>query len=248
MIYWKDLYENPRRLTSEWGHNRIFAPEAYEHVRTRQLVPIAHTEALTLAAHFPICWQARQNRFELCALRSLLDDGRGHPVKPTYTGGALPLALRAFPIIVTAPSSGSDEIWIDDMLADRPTDIGAPLLMADGRLSRGTVLRIQAATALRQSIDQTQRLTEALADGGFLEPWPLSFDLGQDGAKIQRDDLLVVRSAALSTPGMLRFLHAFGVEAAMFLTAHRISLFRTSILLQAARAAVAKETLSSEPA
>jgi len=246
MNYWKDLYENPRRLTSEWGHNRIFAPEAYEHVRTRQLVPIAYTEALTLAAYFPICWQARNNHIDLCALRSLLDDGRGHPVKPSHT--ALPLALRAFPVIVTTPSDGADDIWIDDMVADRPTDIGAPLLMADGRLSRGAALRTQAAAELRQSIDQTQRLTDALADGGFLEPWPLNFDVGPDGFKIQLDDLLVVRSSALSTPDMLRFLRAFGVEAAMFLTAHRISLFRTSILLQAARAAVAKETLSSEPA
>ncbi len=27
MIYWKELYESPRRLTSKWGHHRIFAPE-----------------------------------------------------------------------------------------------------------------------------------------------------------------------------------------------------------------------------
>jgi len=248
MIYWEDLYENPRRLTSEWGHSRIFAPEAYAHVRTRQLVPIAHTEALTLAAYFPICWQSRQGRIELCALRSLLDDGRGHAVKSTYASGALPLALRAFPVVVTAPSGGPDEIWIDDMVADQPTDIGAPLLMADGRLSRGTTLRIQAATAMRQSIDQTRRLTDALVDGGLLEPWPLNVDLGPDGFKVQFDDLLVVRASALPTPDMLRFLRTFGVEAAMFLTAHRISLFRTSILLHAARAAATKETLSSEPA
>ncbi len=246
MIYWNELYENPRRLTSDWGHSRIFAPEAYAHVRTRQLVPIAHTEALTLAAHFPICWRLQKDRFDLCILRSLLDDGRGHPARPTSATGTLPLVLRAFPIIATAPSGGTDDIWIDDIVADRPTDIGAPLLMADGRLSRGASLRVQSAAALRQAIDQSQHFTEALVDGQLLEPWPLDFELGPDGQRVCIDDLQVVRPAAQAHAGLLRFLHAFGAEAAMFLTAHRISLFRIAILLQAARAAVAKDAPSRE--
>src|SRR5919106_4229175 len=111
MIHWRELYESPRRLTSKWGHCRIFAPEAYELVRTLQLVPIIHAEALSLAAYFPIVWHVRNGETVLCVLRSLLAGGLGHPVKPTHVGGGLPLALRGFPVIATEPTTG-DEIWI----------------------------------------------------------------------------------------------------------------------------------------
>ena len=247
MDSWKELYENPRRLTSTWGHCRIFAPEAYQRVRIQQLVPIVCAEALTLAAYFPICWRVRDGQTTLCVLRSLLDDGLGHPIKPTHGNGGLPLALRAFPVAVTAPASDADEIWIDDIVADQPTDIGAPILMADGRLSRGAAQRIQAVMMLRRSIDITRQLTEGLARRGLFEPWPLDFELGPEGKRVRVDDLMVVRSSALGGSEILQHLQEFGAEAAMFLTAHRISLFRTAILLQAARAAVAREPLSPEP-
>jgi hypothetical protein len=245
MRHWQELYENPRRLTSSWGHCRIFAPEAYRRVRTQRLVPIVCTEALTLAPHFPICWCARNGETSLCALRSLLDDGLGHPSKPTYAGGALPLALRAFPVAVTSPDA-ADEIWIDDVVADQPTDIGAPLLMANGHLSRGAALRVQAAIALRRALDITQQFTDGLASRRLLESWPLDFELAPDGSRVRIDDLMVVRSSALGSPEVVQYLQEFGVDAAMFLTAHRTSLFRTSILLQAARAAVAREALPPE--
>jgi hypothetical protein len=246
MSDWKDLYENPRLLTSAWGHCRIFAPEAYHRVRSQQLVPIVCAEALTLAAHFPICWRVQDGRAVLCVLRSLLDDGLGHPVRPTHASGALPLVLRAFPVAVSNPGGNDDEVWIDDTVADQPTDIGAPILLINGRLSRGAAQRVQAAVAFRRSIDFTRRLTDGLQGRDLLEPWPLDFEVGPDGRRVRFDDLMVVRSSALAGSGMLQHLQEFGVEAAMFMTAHRISLFRASILLQGARAAAARETPSPE--
>ncbi len=246
MIYWKELYENPRRLTSKWGHHRIFAPESYELVRTLQLVPIVHAEALHLAAYFPIVWRVHDDRAVLCVLRSLLTGGLGHPVKPTQVAGGLPLALRGFPVIATAPSGSGEEIWIDEVVADQPTDVGAPILMEDGRLSRGVVQRIQAVGKLRQAIDMTQRLTEALTRHRLLEPWPLDFELTSGGGKIHFDDLMVVRSLASPDSDFIEHLREFGIEAATFIAAHRISLFRISILLQAARIAKATETVSPQ--
>lgn len=243
MIYWKELYDSPRRLTSKWGHHRIFAPEAYELVRTLQLVPIVHAEALRLAAHFPIVWRVRDGRTELCVLRSLLAGGMGHPVKPTSAGGGLPLALCGFPVIATASAGSGEEIWIDDVVADQPTDVGAPILMEDGRLGRGAVQRIQAVLRLRQAVDLTDRLTEALAHHRLLEPWPLDFELAPGGQRVRFDDLLVVRPLASPDTGLIETLRAFGVEAATFIAAHRISLFRISVLLHAARAATTKETV-----
>jgi hypothetical protein len=229
------------------GHSRIFAPEAYERVRTRQLVPIVHAEALMLAAYFPICWHVRDGRTVLCVLRSLLDDGSGHPVKPSHGSGALPLALRAFPVILTRATGDTPDIWIDDIVADQPTDVGAPLLMANGRLGRGAAQRVHAIMTLRQSIDLTERLTESLASRGLLEPWPLDFELGPAGQRVRLDDLLVVRSPALPSADMTQHLRAFGIEAATFLTTHRISLFRIAILIQAARAALARESRVRAP-
>lgn len=246
MIVWKELYESPRRLTSKWGHCRIFAPEAYELVRTLQLVPIVHAEALSLAAYFPVVWQVRNGEMVLCVLRSLLAGGLGHPVKPTHAGGGLPLVLRGFPVIVTAPTTGGDEIWIDDVVADQPTDIGAPILMEDGRLSRGAAQRVQAIISLRQAIDMTHRLTEALASHHLLESWPLDLELAPGGQRIRFNDLMVIRPPASPDPDLINHLREFGIEAATFIAAHRISLFRISILLQAARAVTAKAALPPE--
>lgn len=247
MIYWKELYESPRRLTSNWGHCRIFAPEAYKLVRTLQLVPIVHAEALSLAAYFPIVWRVRNGETVLCVLRSLLAGGLGHPVKPTHAGDGLPLALRGFPVIATAPTTGGDEVWIDDVVADQPTDIGAPILMEDGRLSRGAAQRIQAVVRLRQTIDMTHRLTDALASRRLLESWQLDFELVSGGQRIRFDDLMVVRPATSPDPDLIEQLREFGIEAATLIAAHRISLFRISILLRAARAAaMTKQTLSPE--
>lgn len=240
MIYWKDLYERPRRLTSTWGHHRIFAPESYELVRTLQLVPIVHAEALHLAAYFPIVWRVRDGQTVLCVLRSLLAGGLGHPVKPTHAGGGLPLVLRGFPAVATAPASDGEEIWIDEVVADQPTDVGAPILMEDGRLGRGAVQRIQAILRLRQAVDATHRLTGALVRHRLLEPWPLDFELASGGRKIRFDDLMVVRPLASPDPDLIEHLRESGIEAATFIAAHRISLFRISPLLQAARAAATK--------
>lgn len=246
MILWKELYENPRHLTSKWGHCRIFAPEAYELVRTLQLVPIVHAEALSLAAYFPIVWRVRNGEMVLCVLRSLLAGGLGHPVKPAHAVGGLPLVLRGFPVVLTAPTTGSDEIWIDDVVADQPTDIGAPILMEDGRLSRGAAQRVQAIIGLREAVETTHRLTESLASHRLLEPWPLDLELAPGGERIRFNDLMVVRSLASPDPDLIKQLREFGIEAATFIAAHRISLFRISILLQAARAATAKATLAPE--
>ena len=57
---------------------------------------------------------------------------------------------------------------------------------------------------------------------------------------------MVVRPPASPDPDLIEHLREFGIDAATFIAAHRISLFRISILLQAARAAMAKETLSPE--
>lgn len=246
MIYWKELYESPRRLTSKWGHHRIFAPESYELVRTLQLVPIVHAEALHLAAYFPVVWRIHNDRTDLCVLRSLLADGLGHPVKALYASGGLPLALRGFPVIATGPASGGEEVWIDEVVADRPTDVGAPILMEDGRLSRGAVQRIQAVLKVRQAIDMTHRLTESLARHRLLEPWPLDFELAPGGRRVRFDDLMVVRPLASPDADLIEHLRESGIEAATFIAAHRISLFRISILLQAARAAATKETVSPQ--
>lgn len=242
MICWKELYASPRRLTSEWGHHRIFAPESYGLVRSLQLVPIVHTEALHLAAYFPVVWRIHNERTDLCVLRSLLADGFGHPVKAVHASGGLPLTLRGFPVIATEPASGGDEVWIDEVVADRPTDVGAPILMEDGRLSRGAAQRIQAVLNIRQAIDMTHRLTEALIRHRLLEPWPLDFELASGGQRVRFDDLMVVRPLASPDPDLIEHLRESGIEAATFIAAHRISLFRISILLQAARAAATNAT------
>lgn len=240
MTNWTEIYETPRQLTAQWGHRRIYAPQAYATVRGLQLVPIGHAEALTLAAYFPICWHVRDGDPVLCVLRSLLGDGRGSPLKPGHSA-ALPLVLRGFPVMASPPGGSGDEVWIDDVVADQPTDIGAPILMPDGRLSRGAALRVQAIMALRRTMDTTRRLSDALMTRGLLEPWPLAFELSRDAEVTRVDHLQVVRPMASPESALAKVLAEFGVEAAVFLTAHRISLFRISVLVQAARQAVAPD-------
>ena len=56
----------------------IYAPVAYAIRRNVNVVRVVHLEALGLAASFPVVWRRGHGTFELVAVRSLLEDGRGH--------------------------------------------------------------------------------------------------------------------------------------------------------------------------
>lgn len=230
------LYDAPSRLDGSCAHHRIFAQTAYARVRSEPIVPIVHLEALAMAAWFPVCWQRRPSGLIPVVLRSLLDTGDGQPPGAGRAAGALPMALRSYPVMI-APDLGVDgRVYVDLAVADRPSDAGAPLLMPDGRPSRGLLQRYRAALVARHAIDDTAAMTETLDRHGFFEPWTLDFDLG-GAERLFVPDLFVLRLDAVEATAMRRVLMEFGVDAATLVTAHRISLFRIGILLKAARAA-----------
>lgn len=239
MDAWSELYEAPAALSREGGHRRIYAPEAYRPVRTASLVPIVHNEILDLAVLFPTCWATTPAGPVLSVLRTLLPDGTGMPGGSRNLASVLPGAFQAYPVVV--PHSEDAEprsIVIDGAIADQPTDIGAPLLLADGRLARATAARARLALRISRALPATRALSRFLHEEGFLEPWPLKFDLG-GGESVDIDHLKVLSRARLDDPGLYKAVRRFGVEAGLFLSAHRLSLFRISGLLSAAKAAVA---------
>ncbi len=62
--------------------------------------------------------------------------------------------------------------------ADLPTDAGAPITSADGRLTKGAELRLRALSLFERDFARTSAIGRALGELGLLEPWPLRFDLG----------------------------------------------------------------------
>ncbi|MCA0405426.1 MAG: SapC family protein [Proteobacteria bacterium] len=234
MSRWNALYETPTLFSPEWGQHRIFAPTAYPSVRNVTTVGIAHPEALVLARYFPLCWQRFEDKLRLVALVSLRE---GYARLPGYDD--LPLALRAFPVVVQeALGERLESLWVDKTIADTPKDIGAPILLDDGKLSEAARRRIRYAVDLSRAIPATDELTRDLETHGLLEPWPLKFDLG-DAGKVNRTDLAVFSASQLQNPALYKLIERHGVQAGLFIGVHRASLFRINWLIQALRQAPA---------
>ncbi|OYU48729.1 MAG: hypothetical protein CFE31_09820 [Rhizobiales bacterium PAR1] len=226
----QSLYRTPVLLTPEWGHERIFSPQSYEIIRKICTVPVALHEASTLARNFALCWQKDSDRVRLVALVSLLPEALAFPAYQD-----LPLILQAYPVVVRPNEAGEPlSIWVDKTIPDKPTDIGAPILMDNHKLSSGAELRIRAALHLRDTFWQADDLTDDLLAHGILETWPLKFDLGY-GQKLERDDLLVVASDQRDNPALYSIVQRHGLRAGLFMGLHRASLFRVNWLLMQAR-------------
>lgn len=234
---WSDLYENPTAIAADWGHHRIFSPVAYRRLRDRPLIPIAHTEAIALAHLSPTCWVDTPAGPCLSVLRSLGSDGSGMPMAARKSIANLPAILQAYPVVVPRRSEEvTGAVRVDRTIAEEPTDIGAPLLMADGKASRAVGMRTRIAMKLGRALPETAALSAFLSAEGLLEPWPIDFDLGH-GERARYDGLRVLARSKLGERALYRAFAKFGIDAAVFVAAHRISLFRVSALLGAARAA-----------
>jgi hypothetical protein len=242
---WAGLYERPTALTPDWGTHRIFSPLAYRRIRNLAVVPIVHTEVMQVARILPTCWAMTEDGPVLVALRALTEDAASIP-RAARALTALPLALQAYPVVVAADATIEGRILVDRVVADEPTDVGAPLMLGDGRVSRATVLRARAALAAMRGLDATRDLTRRLADADLLEPWPLDFDIGA-GERVRHDRFRVLARNRLDDPALYAAIAAHGVEAGLLVAAHRLSLFRMSSLVAAARAAVAARPSAADP-
>lgn len=231
------LYEKCTPLTTAHGDMRIFAPIAYPRVRQAQIVPIVHIEAFALASWFPICWHAGDPRPTLVVLRSLRRDGACQPPGSPEAPASLPLALRAYPFVVGAMNGHAREskLSIADAIPDQPTDVGAPIMTPEGKAGRGAQMRLRAVAAYIEASEFTVAMTDHLHKSELLEPWPLEFEVSSETIAVP--NLLVVRQDQFDSPKIFRFIKELGPVAASFLGAHRISLFRAGVLVQAARSA-----------
>lgn len=201
-------------------------------------VPIVIGESAQLARFFPLCWKLTETGPVLGCLRTLLGGGRGHAADAPMTEAFLPLVLQAFPIIVPgADQIERQQLQFDAIIADKPTDIGAPLLMQNGRLSQAAMERARKAVAVARAMPDTVELTRDLHEAGLLEPWPLRLDLGS-GRKVAIDDLMVISASRLHYEEIGGIVARHGALAGMFMSIQRASLFRIAILLNAARQAV----------
>ncbi|RIY02706.1 hypothetical protein D3218_04950 [Aureimonas flava] len=235
------ICERAEPLTGERMAARIYSPFSYPLPRRAGLVPIVAAEAERLAPAFPVVWQRGEEGPRLCVLRSLLEDGSGFPPGTAEALPLLPLLLQAYPFVFPAgPLREAENPRLLDVAgADLPTDAGAPITTADGRLSKGAELRLRALSLFERDFARTAAIGRALGELGLLEPWPLRFDLGH-GRTCDIEGLAVVPAGAFDTPRLEPVIARFGMAAARLLGLHRLSLFRAAALLAAARAAAAE--------
>lgn len=231
------LAEAPKPLSGDLLASRIYSPFAYPLPRRERVVPIVMAEAERLGGHFPVVWRRGHDGPELVVLRSLLDDGRGFAAGTAGMLGLLPLVLQAYPFL--PPADGEGRRMIDAALPDEPTDAGASVTERDGRLSRGTELRLRALDLFAKDRPRTLRLARALEAASLFDPWPLVFDLG-GGQRCEIHELLIVRQKAFDGPVLSSLVAEFGVAAARVFGVHRLSLFRAGALLSSAQGAVAQ--------
>ncbi|MBN8939832.1 MAG: SapC family protein [Rhizobiales bacterium] len=241
MSFLRSLYETPTPIDAAWGHHRIFTHHAYKIVREAQFAPIVMAEAQELARWFPICWALDEDDEPvLVAFRSLLAGGQGYPGDASFREDCLPRVLGAYPLVV--PSSESLErrqVLADRAISDNPTDIGAPLLTAEGKFTRAALTRAKVAIGVAGALPATAALSRALFDHGMLEPWAVDLDLGH-GQRATFDRLLIIATRKLDDPLLHSIIVDGGVDAGLLVATHRLSLFRMSALLTAARRDVQK--------
>ncbi|QCI66234.1 SapC family protein [Phreatobacter stygius] len=244
-----NLYETPTPVDATWGHHRIFAHQAYKIVREAQLAPIVLAEAQDLARWFPVCWALDDgDEPVLVVFRSLLPGGRGYPGDASFREECLPFVFQAFPLVVpNRESIEQRQVLADRTISDTPTDIGAPLLTAEGKFTPAALMRAKIAINVASGLPKTTSFSRALFDNGMLEPWAIDLDLGHD-KRASFDKLLIVATARLDDPAFHALIVEHGVEAALLVAGHRLSLFRMSALLTAARRDVQKAfEAASEP-
>lgn len=242
------LYERPTLLSRTTGHQRIFAQIAYKTVRELQFAPVACEEVFGMAGLYPLCWRRGVGQAPvLGVLRSLLPEGEGQPVDVPLQENRLPLLLQCYPIILPDSQSMTQQaLYFDDVIADKPGDVGAPLLMADGHLSRAALIRAKRAVALAHALADTDALSRDLDAAGLFEAWTLDFDLGR-GRRVRIDDYLVLSAAKLHVAELAEIIAAHGSVAGLCLSLHRASLYRVNALLQAARRAAARPNPAPDP-
>jgi hypothetical protein len=224
--------EQPIALEKDTLRRRIYAPQAYSVVRDRAVVPIIHREAYRLSAWFPLVWRSRGTEYDFVAVRSLVNNQGS---QPAAAQGTLPLILHAYPFVFdpASPAGPGNLKLIDDVFADKPTDVGASITTATGNFSRATVLRFQILDDIARELPLTRGVSGALARCGLLQPWKLQFDV--EGKSVGIPDLFVVDHRAFNTSSLSEIIEKFGTPAAWILALHRISLFRAGPLLAAAR-------------
>src|SRR5262249_54245935 len=153
---------------------RIYAPQAYAPVRNTAVVPIVHSECLSLAAWFPLAWQRRGAGFEFVCIRALADDQQAQPAPAR---SLLPLRLHAYPFILdpNQPIEPHSRKMLDDVFADEPTDVGASITTVQQRLARATTMRFQILDRIAGETAVTGGVSAALAGLSLFEPWALKF-------------------------------------------------------------------------
>ncbi len=129
-----------------------------------QIVPIVHIEALSLAHWFPICWQINNGQATLVALRTMYNDGTRQPQVSPAIMASLRWPWRAYPFVVGGGDTDAeqDTHLIEAAIPDQPTDIGSPILLASGKATPGTKMKLQAVAAFNNALPQTVAITSKL--------------------------------------------------------------------------------------
>ena len=206
---------------------RIYAQGAYAVVRTLDVVPIVYFEALALAAAFPLVWRREGDAFELVTLRTF---GRA---PPAFAEAILPLILRAFPFRNVEDGRPEFSPCLDGTPPDQPTDIGSPIFTSTAEFTTGAQQRLRSLALYERNLLETQAMSTMLRDLDLLRPWDVKQRVPE--AAGMPHELFVAKDPATS-PQTAAFLARFRQKGAGLLAAHRLSMYRTAVLLQQEKA------------
>jgi hypothetical protein len=196
-------------------------------------LPVAPVEVPVLVQRFPVVWRKDGDTYDLVALTGLT---RSHDYWLPRPGSRdmLPLALRAFPLIVEDLNDAAHfPVLVDaaTLLPDEDADIA--------RKTAEFEQRVTALTAFAQSRRQLAPVTEDLIEFAALVPWEVDFaDATQ---RITVEGLHYVDYSFLGSRWHRKMVERHGWLAASLLTLHRISLHRVGTMLGDIRQQRARE-------
>lgn len=161
--------------------------------------PVAHVllaELPKLLPHYALGFTRQGEGYQPVALLSL--DGQNNLYLHSdsrWIGGYVPASLRGYPFTLARSEQEQVLAIAADHLSDEQ---GEPLFDAGGNLSTTVQKTAEFLNQCEKSRVLTQQSTDALAQAGVLEPWPLQISRGEGWEPLKVNGLYRVNEKVLN--------------------------------------------------
>lgn len=223
------LYEKVALLDPAAPAQRILPLSDYPHLGAVLIVPILHLECATLARYWPIAWVAEGKGYDLVAIIGL------HPTLGLaarldgLAGDAIPLAVKAFPLLLGLPGpTGEAKVLIHALPDWVGEGEGEAAFDGSGNLTPAAIEKSDILWLFAAERTRTRAMTEALAAADGLGLWKLRFMF--EDQSVENEGYYVVKASFLQDPRYTALAEEHGAPFISMVEHHILARYRVQDL------------------